>query len=133
MQLPKSSITCLASEGKLTVQIPQYSLHLGPSNPAPTVNYPDDWFCELKNMTPVTGKQSGYLHLTEKGFKTNYNDLKIAFEAALAGGCFDRTKGVGWPAFVQIAKDHFAEVKLKQAKLIAKKQKEIAQLQSFVP
>ena len=132
MQIFKDSITSLAREGRLTLQVPNMIISFGPAAPGPQyINAPDEWFCFLKNDTPCVGKQQGYLYLTEKGFNDNYDDLKKAFEDAIARG-YDRTNGVGWPAFVQHAADHFAEVKSRQAKLIAKKQKEIAELQAFV-
>lgn len=129
MQIYKDSITQLASEGYLTLQVPCVALG---TSPPQTIHAPDEWFCFLKSdCVPCVGKQKGFLYLTEKGFQDNYDDLKKAFENAIAKGR-DRTGGVGWPAFVQHAKDHFANVRAKQAGLTAKKQREIAELQAFV-
>lgn len=119
----------LAGEGRLTLQVPCIAIGGHPQ----LINAPDSWFCFLKSDgTPCIGKQRGFLYLTEEGYNVNYNDLKTAFEASVAKGYLDRTNGVGWPAFKQYARDHFANVRAKIAKSVAKKQKEIAELQAFV-
>jgi len=128
VQIIKDSIIILAGEGRLTLQVPDTVIGSVPQ----LVNVPDDWFCFLKSdSSPCTGKQKGFLYLTEKGFQDNYDDLKKAFENAIIRG-LDRTKGVGWPAFVQYAQDHFNRVRAKRAAIIARRQKEINNLQAFV-
>lgn len=127
MQIIKDAITTLAGEGYMTLQVPVYDLGAPPQ----TINVPDSWLCYIKsNNSLCIGKQRGFLYLTEEGFKANYRDIKKAFEGAIANG-MDRTGGVGWPAFEQYVRDHFADVKARRATLIAKKQKEIAELQAL--
>lgn len=131
MQILKGAITQLASEGHLTLQIPECAICF-PGDPVVDMEEaPDEWFCVLKRDVPVLGKESGFLHLTRVGYEANKNALKAAFATACATGR-DRTNGVGWPAFEKMAEEHFKKVEkatTKQKKLLAQK---LDQLNGFV-
>ena len=132
MIIPKSNIISLASDGRMTLQVPEINFVISP-NTMQTGDLPDSWFCYLKSDNrPCIGKQTGYLYLTREGYLANYDDLKLAFESSLAKGHHDRTNGVGWRAFENHAKAHFADVAQKISSLIAKKQNEVLTLKSFV-
>lgn len=96
MKITKNSITHLASEGRITLQVPE--LYFNENSPE-MIDAPNEWFCYIKyDKSPCIGKQKGVLYLTEKGFNDNYDDIKSAFENALVSGQ-DRTNGIGWPFF----------------------------------
>jgi len=123
------TVVQLASEGYLTLLVPDLILilpgSLAPKLPNDLVTVPDNYFCYLKSDdTPAIGKESGFLYLTTKGYNHFYENLKIAFEIACKNGR-DRTSGIGWPAFVKEANDHFIKVHQKRAKKIADLQNKI--------
>ena len=128
MKILKDSIVTLASEGRLTLQVPEWDIVNGQCTRIDTEIAPDEWFCRLKYYKPVVGKQEGFLFLTEKGFEANKDKLKIAFENSNL-----RNGGKGkWHLFEEHAKDHFAKVKKAQNKLINELQNKLAQAQSFI-
>lgn len=143
MTISLDSVTHSARCGYITLQVPDTQIVVtnvsgsikatavpASSTPNP-VSVPDDYFCRLKNCAPVVGKEYGFLYLTKKGFRYFYRDIKKAFEEAIKDGR-DRTGGVGWPAFVKHAKDHFATVDRNRNRKIAELTKKITQYKAFV-
>lgn len=129
MILAKDSITALASEGRCGTQVPQIDVVFSGALTSPRVNYPDEWFCWLKSDgVPCVGRQKGFLHLTETGWDANKDDIKKAFEYAIAHG---RDRGETWTDFEKEVSDHFANVRKKVAKLIAKSGSLASQLSTF--
>lgn len=127
MEILKGAITALVSEGRLTLQVPAYCI----GNDPECEIVPDSWFCFLQsNGTPCVGKQSGFLYLTKAGYEANKEDIKVAFEAAIARG-LDRTNGVGWPAFEQYVTEHFAKVEKQRKHQAAQLQKKLNEINSF--
>jgi hypothetical protein len=139
MRVALHTITSLASQGRLTLQIPQYIIEFqkGKAIKKPTpgglIDFSDDFFCMLKGgtSTPCIGKERGFTYLTQKGFKFFYRDLETAFKKAYNNG-IDRTNGVGWPEFVQHASDHFAMVKKRRKKRRQKLLKDLQDIRNFV-
>lgn len=130
MRLFAGTITQLASEGRLTLQVPELAIVVsGSSLPIPGIEeYPDDWFCHLRDYVLCTGRERGFLYLTRKGYEANENALRIAFEDAIANG-LDRTNGEGWPAFERHAQEHFTRVESRTTREILKHQRKISQLE----
>jgi hypothetical protein len=127
MNIFEGSITQLASEGYLTLQVP----HCVVGEPTPdTVEVPDEWLCELKSDVPVTGRQEGFLFLTRAGYEANKDAIKKAFEKACANGK-DRTDGEGWAAFEKRAEEHFKHIEERCKKRIAKLEKDLETLKDF--
>ena len=139
MKVALHTIIRLASEGFLTLQIPQYIIEFqkGKAIKKPAaqglIDFPDDFFCMLKggNYIPCIGKEKGFTYLTQKGFKFFYRDLETAFKKAYNSG-IDRTNGVGWPAFIQRASGHFALVKKQRMKKRQKLLKDLQDIKNFV-
>jgi len=102
MKILKDSITSLASEGRITLQIPQYDLG---SSDAIEEEVPDEWVVTLRNgLYPAVGREQGYLFLTRAGWFANQDKIKDAFEDAK----FHR--GNTWEDFEAHAKKHFQKV-----------------------
>ena len=102
MKILKDSITSLASEGRMTLQIPQYDLG---SSDAIEEEVPDEWVVTLTQYSyPAVGKECGYLFLTRAGWLANQDKMKDAFEDAK----FHR--GNTWEDFEAHAKKHFQKV-----------------------
>jgi hypothetical protein len=128
--LPMSAITCLASEGRITLQIPQFSINLS-GKPLPVEPHiPDDWMSRLNGNTPAP---NGFSYLSRKGWKAN----RTAIIAAFVVGVQRRDPTGGWTqakseaAWDNHAKEHFANVDASVQKAVASLQKKIATLQSF--
>ena len=102
MKILKDSITSLASEGRMTLQIPQYDLG---SSDAIVEEVPDEWIVTLTHfLYPAVGREHGYLFLTRAGWFANQDKIKDAFEDAK----FHR--GNTWEDFEAYAKKHFQKV-----------------------
>lgn len=134
MKIFKDSIIALASEGRLTLQIPEYSVDIVNNRIVPITDddefeiIPDDWVCKLRsNHLPVVGKQDGFLYLTKKGYEANKDKLKIAFENSNM-----RYGGAGkWHLFEEHAQEHFDKVAKAQKRLLNELQNKLAQIQNF--
>jgi hypothetical protein len=107
MKLQEGSITVLASEGRLTLQVPEWSI----GDDSELVEYPDRWFVRLHGRRPCVGRESGYLFLSREGWKANREILKQAFSTV---------RGAEWSDFEQHAEKHFQEVQATADKLVAK-------------
>lgn len=125
MQIIKGSITSLASEGRITLQVPTMAIGIGT---APSVSFetvPDDWFVYLRNDVPATGKQEGFLFLSKRGFDANKTDIQRAFLSST------RARGT-WADFEKHAEEHFKKVETKTKKRIEKLKKELVELEKAI-
>ena len=122
MKLTKKAITRLASEGRITLQIPE--INLGNVTEDMFSDFPDNWFTRLKSSKlPVIGKKEwGYLFLSESGWKINKKDIKKAFENA----AFKRGT---WGDFELHAEQHFLDVKIALDKRIDYFEKKVKEAQ----
>jgi len=124
MRIPTSSITTLAGEGRITLQVPACWIGTAPE----LTDYPDEWFCQLRGArVPAVGRETGFLFLTRAGFEANKAAIRAAFEAANT-----RRSGEGWAAFEAHAAQHFANIAAATAKEIAKHEMKLAGLRRFV-
>jgi len=124
MRLIKKAITRLASEGRVTLQIPE-NLDYGKEVTEDMFSdFPDTWFTRLKSSKlPVIGKKEwGYLFLSESGWKINKKDIKKAFENA----AFKRGT---WGDFELHAEQHFLDVKIALDKRIDYFEKKVKEAQ----
>jgi len=125
MQILKDSITCLAGQGRITLQIPQYSIWLGPEARQPeTEEVPDEWIMTLRSSAsyPAVGKESGYSFLTRAGWLANKDKIKEAFELS------NSMRG-SWEDFEKYVERHFQSTREKTIKRIAFMEKKTRQLQ----
>lgn len=107
----------LRERGYISLQIPEYdidtrtgvSMSIDNAKPEDVVDMPDDWFMYVNGELPVIGKQTGFLHLTRKGYEANKDRLKEALKHAIKIG-YDRTDGKGWIVFEKHAEKHFADM-----------------------
>ena len=118
MKIPKDSLTCHPSNGKLTLQIPTYYV----GSPPDFEELPDNWFISLKNDRPTTGRELGYTFLTREGYEANKDKIKDAFMS-----CQHR-RGT-WEVFEMEVEEHFEKVKVQTKKRIAFLHKKIHQLE----
>jgi len=120
VKILKDSITSLASEGRMTLQIPQYDLG---SSDAIEEEVPDEWVVTLRNGSyPAVGKERGYLFLTRAGWFANQDKIQDAFEAA------EYNRGNTWEDFEEYAIKHFQRIKhntMHRIRLFEKKVKEL--------
>jgi hypothetical protein len=121
MLISKTALYCLVSEGRLTLQIPGYSVDGAPQD---LINIPDDWVCYLKSDGYSIGK-TGYMHFTKKGFEACREDLEKAFEAA------PEKRGCTWQDFIVHSEEHFTKVETRRQKDIAKLKAQLELLESM--
>ncbi len=122
MKILKDAITSLASEGRMTLQIPQVDLN--PRGFESSIKeVPDEWVVALKDGSyPAVGREQGYLYLTRAGWFANRDDIKDAFE----GARFSR--GNTWEDFEEYARKHFQKVEhntMRRIRLFENKVKEL--------
>ena len=82
MRIIKGAIEQLASEGYITLQVPQYIIDTRlPPPPMPLETIPNDWIETLKSSQDrrCCGNESGFWFLTEKGWNAKKDDIKKAF------------------------------------------------------
>lgn len=119
----------LRREGRLTLQVPQFSLSWGgsprPSHAPPNlVGVPDEWFCFLNLGVPAVGRMEGFLYISRLGYEANRQEiLDIYAQAAEMRwspkyGEFSHTNARD--RFEQYATEHFETVRQKHAILLAK-------------
>jgi len=153
MEIYEHTLISLASEGRITLQIPQYVADLsaafgGPASPAPKIlTIPDDWIVTTncgrssKRMKkigfsesmprPAIGKQSGFWHFSKKGWLANKDKLKKAFEASSARRYYSSlARTVTWKDFEAYADAFYKDMKDEATYAIKKKQAEIAELRA---
>ncbi len=91
MKIYKDSIGHLASTGYITLQVPDSAVG------EEVIDCPDDWFCWIRNDgTPCLGGENGFLHFTRIGFDENKNEIRLAFERAIANKLVETDEG--WSA-----------------------------------
>jgi hypothetical protein len=123
MKLNKNSITYMASKGYVSLTILNNSMICEELQ-----DYPDDWFCELLDKTPVFEDQQGWLSLTRKGYESNKEEIKIAFLRR-----FDEaSKDKEWANFEEMVELHFLLVRHNKQKMIKKLKNKIDKLENFV-
>ncbi|SHE95795.1 hypothetical protein SAMN02745218_01132 [Desulfofundulus australicus DSM 11792] len=126
MLLEKGAITQLASEGHVTLQVPEFSIRIiGTKTIArdgmtwdvlvaektlygPVEEY-NEWFMRLKlngRKHVPTRKDSAPLFLSEKGWKNNKGSIEEAFKGAIAKGVARGT----WEDFEAMANEHFMQL-----------------------
>lgn len=153
MDILEDSITCLASEGRMTLQVPELFIGSAPK----FITVPDDWFHYLDvGAKPVAGNESGFLYLTTIGYAANKDDIKAAYlKAVQAGGYrgkltwdeaaqdWDRPWVEGedyfaddelddvWAEFEAHVQEHFAKLRKNLAKAVMKTQHKLAEAQAF--
>jgi hypothetical protein len=122
MKILKGAITSLASEGRITLQIPQFDLCFGNYTPE-YEEVPDEWIITLRNSgsRPAVGRESGFWFLTRVGWEANKDAIKKAFESA------NFQRGT-WKEFEEYAEEHFLEVGKALQKHVDYLQKKIDQL-----
>jgi len=104
MKILKEAITCLAREGRPTLQIPQHDIWFSKEPPPDAERFeeiPDEWVISLRNGIPVVGKQEGYLFLTREGWNANKDNIEKAFNSA------GINKRGSWEDFQVHAETHF--------------------------
>jgi hypothetical protein len=124
MKISSRSLTCLAAEGRLSLNIPWF-------DDAHVIEIPDDWICRLSPILEIC-TVSGLLYYTRKGFAANKDKIKTAFEMYLETAVFDRTDGKTWLVFEKHAEEHFAKVEQQRQKLLGKLTKELMMVSEFV-
>lgn len=79
MKVLKDSLWCLASEGRLTLQVPQLSI-----GPDELDEVPDDWIYEAEHVdsAPVIGNKQGYWYLSKIGYLANRETILNVFAKA---------------------------------------------------
>ena len=117
MQLPKDAVTTLASQGYMTLQVPQMSISFSGA-PAPVESVDDEHIIEVKGygyshkQRIVAGREYGFSYLSRKGFNHYFNDLKAVFRPS---------RGT-WQDFVDNAHKTLDEIEAETRKEIAKLQ-----------
>jgi len=81
MRIIKDTITMLASQGHVTLQVPD-----GWIGGTPVMEeVPDEWLMRVKVESeahrPCVGKEQGFLFLTRAGWEANKDRIKAAFDA----------------------------------------------------
>jgi len=125
MKIDKSTILSHPSAGRITLQVPEWSLFTDPKaaqDAEPTENHPDEFFMEMKRagaaLRPAVGREEGYIYLTRKGWEFFKADIEKAFKSVA------NPRGT-WAEFEGYAAAHFEEaerarqrfIKTTQAKL----------------
>ena len=111
MKIWKGSLLTLASQGHVTLQVPDCIIMVanGVSAPEEIETIPDNWLCRLKSRRPAFKREAGCIYFTRAGYLANRGALRKAFEEAVANGR-DRTGGRGFAAFEEHAEMHFKSV-----------------------
>ena len=113
MKILKGAITSLASEGRITLQIPQYNIGAPGSPPSETEEVPDDWIVLLRsNNSPAVGKEYGFYFLTKAGWEANKDKIEDAFLAS-------KWQRGTWTDFEVYVINHFQKVKEASRKRLA--------------
>jgi len=122
MKLLKESIIYLSKMGYITLQVPSYVITDDDNIPKDQIKeFPDEWFMFADNAKgPALGKESGFMFLTEKGWKENKDNIKKAFEQS------PNPRGT-WEDFEEHSKKHFKQMKILLDKRIKYFQKKLKQ------
>ena len=120
MNVIDQAITALASEGRLTLQIPE--LAIGPYSVSEASN---DWFVRASYGCPTVGRERGFLFLSRKGWAINKPKIKAAFESS-------KDQRGTWDEFEQFATDFHKSLDAARNKKIAALRKKISDLEQVV-
>lgn len=134
MKILKRAITSLASEGRITLQIPQYDIVITEDTRAIAYGadhmpderieeIPDEWVMVLRGgqRRPAIGKEQGYFFLSKEGWDANRQKIKEAFLNA------KHQRGT-WADFEDHVEEHFRQVKAATLKKIKYEQSRLKQL-----
>ncbi|MHA1814490.1 MAG: hypothetical protein ACTSX1_00645 [Candidatus Heimdallarchaeaceae archaeon] len=118
MKILKRTITTLASQGRISLQVPQYNIitegnraiayDANHSKDEDVIDIPDEWIIYLRYGSPAVGRESGHAFLTKMGWQDNKDEIKKAFESS------KHPRGT-WQDFENHVVKHFSEVE-KQTK-----------------
>lgn len=130
MKIVKDSITVLAGEGWLTLQVPSLALRWPGEPDVEYEDAPDEWFVEVRIGSSskhelCVGKERGFPHLSRKGWEANKGKLAAAF----AGASFKRGT---WADFEKHADEFFSELEETRQRRIKAAQDKIKQLEAKV-
>jgi len=105
----------LPSEGRITLQIPQFSIDFDNKTYSEIDNamLPTGWICELKDGRVAVGNESGYTYWSRSGFEANKELIRAAFETAMKK--YPKSPN-NWAAFEAFARDWFDAVAKKTKK-----------------
>jgi hypothetical protein len=80
--LPAGAITCLAEEGRLTLQVPEISL-----GGYVAQDHPDEYFIPVRYPDDIAvGKEEGFTYLSRIGYNHYRADLQKAFNSRQTRG-----------------------------------------------
>ena len=127
MKVVKGSITSLARRGYMTVQIPDVVFEISGQPKVEFEEHPDDFFTVLNGHEPRRLDRSGYLHLSEKGWKHFKEDIRAAFQDAILSG---RTAST-WDDFEKDTKEHFRMVRKALKKKIASTKRKLEEYRAL--
>jgi len=138
VKILKGAITSLASEGRITLQIPIFDIVIQEDNRpiaygADQLNderveeIPDEWIMQLRSgqSRPVIGKEQGYSFLTKEGWEANRQKIREAFLNA------KHQRGT-WADFEDHVDEHFKQVKAATLKKIKYEQSRLNQLKEVL-
>jgi len=124
MRIPKTTLTCLAAEGRITLQVPEFVV--GDIDGLECEETPDDWLHAVRyaggKLRECCGKETGFTHFTRKGFLAMRERLRAAYE-----GSGPNMRGF-WPEFESHAANEFESIRrttFKRIKLLRKQADEL--------
>jgi|WetSurSiteA1Bulk_404760.scaffolds.fasta_scaffold00038_69 hypothetical protein len=86
------NLLTLVKEGRLTLQIPQFYLGFRPLPTTTWIDFPDNWFCFVKNSNRLSlGKEGGFLYWSRIGYEANKEKIISAYINGV------KSKGVNLP------------------------------------
>lgn len=121
MKIISGSVTMLASEGRITMQVP--NLAFGEPSPE-LLELPDEYFWKLTSACFPTESDAHCLFLSPTGWKHFRDAIKEAFEAS------DHKRGT-WKEFEEHATGFFSRTRKKRDRKIASLQRSINKLKAF--
>jgi len=124
----KGSVTQLASEGRITLQVPEFEIAFDPSQASGFEELPDDWFIRARagsgnSWALSVGKERGFLVLSQKGWEANKAKIKEVFMKA------EHKRGT-WEEFEQEAADTFSGLEESRQRRIKALEDKIALLKA---
>lgn len=130
MKMTIDNMLYYVSLGKITFQVPQYSISINERHIETKKNefdneLPDEWFIELKggSNVPVIGKQQGYLFISKIGYEQNKEEILRRFVAA--GGSVEELETE--------ANKFYNKLEKSIHKKISQLQKDLNKLNSLLP
>ena len=125
MRVLKGSLTMLAGEGRITLQVPEFSAGVTTDE---FEEIPNDWLHEVRyaggKLRVCCGKETGFIHFTRKGFEAMRERLRAAF----LGSGTAKIRREAWSEFERHAEDEFENIRqttLKRIKLLRRQADEL--------